>query len=733
MTEQAWRRLKIPATEVQWRPFQLAFLLMNMEGVVDPKSADRNVVDLLFFPTGGGKTEAYLGLAAFTLVLRRLRNPGISSAGLTVLMRYTLRLLTLDQLGRATALICALELEREKDVEKLGEWPFEIALWVGRAATPNVMGEVNDNRKDTARQKTIAHLNDDNKPSPVPIEDCPWCGHKFSQNSFSLEPNQKRPTDLRIKCVNRDCDFSGRANRSLPIVAVDEPIYRRLPCFMIATVDKFAAMPWTGEVGKFFGRAERYDPYGFYGPSEPGIGHPLPNGELPPPELIIQDELHLISGPLGTIAGLYETALDELCHREIDGRRIGPKIVASTATVRRADSQIRALFGRTAVDIFPPPCPDRRDSFFAHTDLDANPRKYIGIAAPGRSAKKVYLKAQLCLMAAAKKLFEVHKPAKGEFNPVDPYMTVMGYFSSLRELGGARRIVEDEVTNALRGYATRKRVGEEEGLFANREFASDVVELTSRVSTADVASAKQRLNTEFGSIVKGAKPVDVALATNMISVGLDIPRLGLMLVFGQPKTSSEYIQSSSRVGRNVDRPGLVVTVLNLNRPRDRSHYERFAAYHESFYRHVEATSVTPFSPRAMDRGLAGTLVALARQGLACMTPASGAEMILTQRAALEFAVDVIAARAENHKQFTDGSEGAAELKSTVRNRCVDLFDTWSKIVSTYRDQTTQVQYQPAEGQGKPLLYGFLDPELDTLHKSTGSFVPIVRCVMSSPR
>ncbi len=294
-----------------WRPFQLAFLLMNLRGIAEPTHYDRSVVDLLFFPTGGGKTEAYLGLAAFTLVLRRLRNAGPASAGLSVLMRYTLRLLTLDQLGRAATLICALELERQNDVSKLGDWPFEIGLWVGRAATPNQMGEKGDGREGTARQKTIAFKNDDSKPSPIPIEECPWCGTKFKATSFNLVPNQDEPSDLRVTCVNRHCDFT-RGNH-LPILAVDEPIYRRLPCFLIATVDKFAAMPWTGQVGGFFGRVNRFDKEGFYGPCDPNRGHPLPGGQLPPPDLVIQDELHLISGPLGTMAGLYETALDELC------------------------------------------------------------------------------------------------------------------------------------------------------------------------------------------------------------------------------------------------------------------------------------------------------------------------------------------------------------------------------------------------------------------------------------
>ena len=274
MATAAKRRLGImqgkDPTTVQpaWRPFQLAFILMNLQGIADPTHADREVVDLLFFPTGGGKTEAYLGLAAFTLVLRRLENPGIASAGLSVLMRYTLRLLTLDQLGRAATLICALELERQQDTDKLGEWPFEIGLWVGKAATPNVMGDKGDNNPDSARAKTIAKKNDDRKPSPIPLEECPWCGEKFKANSFQLLPNTDTPTDLRVQCLNRNCDFT--RGRSLPILAVDQPIYRRLPCFMIATIDKFAAMPWTGEVGGFFGRVNRFDKNGFYGPCRAG-------------------------------------------------------------------------------------------------------------------------------------------------------------------------------------------------------------------------------------------------------------------------------------------------------------------------------------------------------------------------------------------------------------------------------------------------------------------------------
>ena len=325
-------------------PFRLAFLLMNLPGIAEPEGNDREIVDLLFFPTGGGKTEAYLGLAAFSLLLRRLRNPGITGAGLCVLMRYTLRLLTLDQLSRAATLMCALELLREAD-PSLGDWPFEIGLWVGRAATPNEMGSKDRDHPETARRRTIAFWNDSSKPSPVPLEECPWCGTKFQRESFRLTANGRinrdYPDELQIACINRDCDFN--RDRTLPIVAVDEPMYRRLPCFMIATVDKFAGMPWTGKIAGFFGRVQRSRQGRLLRPD--GARRKAlccRTASLLPPDLIIQDELHLISGPLGTMVGLYETALEELAVRG----KVRPKIVASTATVRRADSQIQALFNQ---------------------------------------------------------------------------------------------------------------------------------------------------------------------------------------------------------------------------------------------------------------------------------------------------------------------------------------------------------------------------------------------------
>ena len=712
---------RLNAESPQWRSFQLAFILLNLSGVADPTDPHRETVDLLFFPTGGGKTEAYLGLAATAMVLRRLRNRepdgGHRGAGVCVVMRYTLRLLTFDQLARAAGLVCALELERDANPARYGEWPFEIGIWVGKAATPNVMGRKGGKSSSgSARSKTLRYKeNPRGRPAPIPLEDCPWCGERFHPDAFDLLPDSDKPRDLRIVCTNFDCNFTG--DRSLPIVAVDEPLYRRLPAFLVATVDKFAALPWTGPCGVLLGGADHMDKHGFYGPADPAHGRPLPT-PVPPPDLIIQDELHLISGPLGTMAGLYETAIEALCTANAGADSSGrPKIVASTATVRQAANQVQALFARSRTEVFPPQGPSRRDSFFARTvPRDERPaRRYVGIAAQGRNPKVVMRRVVLALMGTAEKAYRECGGPRIQPNPADPYMTLLGYFNSLRELGGARRILEEEVQNTLKRIGDRRRVGEGQGLFWSRTRFREVMELTSRVPTNKVAQARHRLGCSFGpSAGPGSASVDCAIATNMISVGLDITRLGLMVVQGQPKTSAEYIQATSRVGRDHSRPGLVVTLLGMSRPRDRSHYERFRSYHETFYRSVEVTSVTPFSARALDRGLAGALVGLARHSERALTPAKGAGRIRDARTVLERRL-LTAFEQRVERQPIDDER--LDLLRSVCTRVVDLLDSWVAVADYYQQAGGDVRYQKYEGgqQLQPLLREMLDTEFESEH------------------
>ena len=693
-----------------WRPFQLAFILLNLAGLSDKRHRDREIADLLFFPTGGGKTEAYLGLAAYCISLRRLSASGVLGSGVSVIMRYTLRLLTLDQLDRAAGVVCALELMRVEGEGRglLGDWPIEIGLWVGSDASPNRLGGKGDTGDDKAVTRVRTFRRDFATPkarAPAPLKACPWCSTPFGRDSFVCTPDLVAPTNLEVRCANIDCAFT--RDRPLPILVVDETIYRRLPAFIIATVDKLAALPWVGESGALFGHVDRFQPgLGFFGAAEPVGGQPLDNGwALDPPDLIIQDELHLIAGPLGTVASLYEAAIDQLCARQDGQGRVRPKIVASTATVRRAHRQIQALFDRNETRVFPPPGIDRGDSFFARTvPSTVDPaRLYLGIAAQGRGPKLVFLRVLRALLSSAWAAFE------RDGAEADAYLTAVCYFNALRELGGARRIVEDEVRTQVADYGDRRRrLDPRDRPFANRKVR-EPLELTSRVSTDAVSAAKKRLE----QATAGDQGVDVALATNMISVGLDITRLGLMLVQGQPKTAAEYIQATSRVGRDHSRPGLVATILNLHKPRDRAHFEQFGHFHRTFYRAVEATSVTPWAARALDRALAAAIVTAARHGEPTLTPDRAAARLRDDPNTRVRVREALVARAPED-QLAGGH-------AALRGRIDALFDAWLETADEQTSGGATFRYR--EGSlAQHLLHRPLEAGIENLKPAHREFV-----------
>jgi hypothetical protein len=700
----------------EWRPFQLAFVLMNLPSVADPSHSDRKQAELIYFPTGGGKTEAYLGLIAFTLLLRRLRGQDQphEGRGVAVILRYTLRLLTLDQLGRAATLICALETLRRKKPKELGDARVTIGLWVGKSASANTLKEVHQALHDFSAERG---------ETPFPLSYCPWCSKELKLEGIKLLDAEGKPTKKNfaravVYCSNSSCDFTEQKleGQGLPVLFVDEQIYQEVPCFLVATVDKFAMVPWRGEAGMLFGRATHLDDRRAY-----GVMHDAPVGAkrlaegLLPPELIVQDELHLISGPLGTMVGLYEAAVDFLCERPVGGKARPPKVVCSTATVRRAREQIQALFGRE-MSLFPRRGIDEGDNFFAHrADLKNKPgRLYVGVAAPGRALRAVSVRAYATVLAAAQRHFDATgKPEQ----PADPYMTLIGYFNSLRELGGMRRLVEDEVTNRVKGVDAES--GRRPLLFvgphpwaANRRLKLPA-ELTSRESTDKVKLTKARLAARRTDTPRD--PLDVVLASNMISVGLDIDRLGLMVVTGQPKTTSEYIQATSRIGRAY--PGLVVTCLNVGRPRDRSHYERFVSYHQSFYRDVEATSVTPFSGQTLDRGLVGTLLTMIRHGLSSetgdpvMESPTGVMRLHPNRPAAEQILERLVQRAKGHRGWHD-EEAEVRIAELVRKRGRHFLDAWERVVDAAKEGTAQRTYARNDGSGRqesPVMFTANDP------------------------
>lgn len=657
-----------------WRPFQIAFILLNLPGVTQLDHADRGIApealaDLLFFPTGGGKTEAYLGLSAYTMGLRRLQGTiagRVGDEGVAVLMRYTLRLLTIQQFQRATALVCACESIRRKALEhgdaRWGRTPFRIGLWVGRKTTPN--------RTEDAHQAIMQARGNQfvggGVGTPYQLTACPWCGSAIEAGKhLDVKPYPHGSARTLTYCGDKfgQCLFSKRqaAEEGLPVVVVDEEIYRRLPTLLIATVDKFAQMPWKGEIQMLFGQVSSFcERHGFKSSGiEDSTSHPkskfgmpaaktVEHPQLRPPDLVIQDELHLISGPLGTLVGLYETAIDQLCTWESNGKKIRPKVIASTATIKNADVQVRSLFLRT-VSIFPPPGLDVRDNFFS-MQREPSPeefgRRYIGICAPGRRLKAALIRVYVAYLCSAQSLYEKYGKQG------DPWMTLVGYFNSMRELGGMRRLVDDDVFSRCRkqdrrGLAKRYFGGEYLSELTSRMRSEDIPQILDRLESGfdpelDRIRSEKLKNKDFKDLPK--RPLDVLLATNMISVGVDVKRLGLMVVAGQPKATAEYIQATSRVGRTF--PGLVCTVFNWARPRDLSHYESFEHYHKTFYKHVEPLSVTPFSPGSLQRGLAGLLVSLVRLRSAEFNPNEAASKISTSNPYVQEAIETIVRRAE---------------------------------------------------------------------------------------
>ncbi|MER5770246.1 helicase-related protein [Streptomyces sp. NPDC001985] len=620
----------------RWRPFQVSFMLLCLEGIVDPEHEDRGIADLLWFPTGGGKTEAYLGLIAFTVFLRRMRH-GARGAGVSVLMRYTLRLLTLQQFERAAILICAMERIRLADRERLGTEPISLGMWVGQSATPNTLKVAEQSLAELRKARTLQENN------PVQLHACPWCGARLDAHQYEVDEEALR---MHVRCPDASCDFRD----GLPVHLVDESVYDARPTLVIATVDKFASMPWRERTAALFNR-------------DRGDG-------TPPPELIVQDELHLISGPLGTLTGLYETAVDLLADR--------PKVIASTATIRRAAAQGRALFARE-VSQFPPAGLDSRDSWFAvETPRESKAsRQYVGLLTPSTSQATLLIRTYATLLHQA-----LRSDTSDEVR--DAYWTLVGYFNSLRLLAAAELQVHDDVVSHLEYLAERDGVPKRE--------IREQTELTSRANSSEIPARLKQIEKRLPH----EEAVDVLLATNMISVGVDVDRLGLMAVMGQPQTTAEYIQATSRVGRS--RPGLVAVMLNSSRSRDRSHYENFLHFHSALYREVESTSVTPFSARARDRGLHAVVVALARILIPIARPNEGAGRIDEFREELDTVVKPVLL------------ERVAGIDPDEYRATADAFDEFVDWWADEAEAQGGLLYEARRGTRTPSLLSSFDDE-----------------------
>lgn len=581
--------------EPSFYPFQLAFLLMNVRSVFDVNDPDRRLVDLIWFPTGGGKTEAYLALSALTIVARRRRG---QDSGVSVIMRYTLRLLTTQQFERASYLICALDFLRTTDQNlNLGQQPISIGLYVGSGVTPNNTQALGDG--DYQRFFYNNNITQRRNNNPFPITYCPWCGSRLVND----EGRHGYANNGAISCINGRCHYRNN-NGGLPLNYIDENIYTRRPTLLFATVDKFAQL-YSGNHANLL-RPDNVDT----------------------PDLIIQDELHLLVGALGSIVGLYESIIEKLCSNEVRF----PKIIAATATTRNTSDLVRNLYNRECA-VFPPQGIEYDDNYFSHVERTDSKRRHLGlIPAENVSSNMTEIRLTSLLILSKVKVFKKHIEELGLdwLNPenvisacnddnvlakvLDNYWSVVLYFNSLKDLGRSRSRVSQEILDGVRYHQYLYTIPNSLAFLRhNGGFNRRVLEFTSRIDSSQIklmltqAETPVHLNINNENIsIHDAN--DLAFASNMISVGIDIARWNLMLMVGQPRSISEYIQSSSRAARSTY--GLVVNLMNHQRIREKSLFENYVPFHKIFYKGVEPLSITPLTSATIKHKVLVNIVAI---------------------------------------------------------------------------------------------------------------------------
>jgi len=742
----------VKGIEFNWRPFQLTFFLNCLESLYNFKSDYRDVLDLLWVPTGGGKTEAYLAIMAFTIALRRRRainkktDSKINEAGgVSIITRYTLRLLTVQQFRRTLLMITAAEYLRVYEIDGKKGWrpklcsnkedwifgalKFSVGMWVGGAVSPNHLRREKDGAIHALKTKV-------HEGEPAQIVKCPVCNswlsiprsglsegrndifliiksdkdknnlsiaiekyqgshflktaqivdNKLPDNYYTLkivldstkkvseeefdnfirrmeteadfktisfrpsrpgyfpvpaEPSRKKDSylDFKIFCPNPNCDLnnigiwkegtpcsgnldeigtSGLFNQvpiepfsagkwmPIPAYTTDEQIYHQCPSVIISTVDKIARLAFEPRAGAIFGGVTKYNRYYGYlrGNSEAYLPEETLKGALRekdtvdvkpflPPDLIVQDELHLIDGPLGSLFGLYETIVDGLIHHA-GGK---PKYIASSATVKRAENQIELIFNRKTFQ-FPPNGLTFKDSFFinfpdTHNVWDEQkPGKiYLGVYAPGMGALTSITRIWARILKTS---YDLQSEKR-----INNFWTIVGYFNSIRELGGNRSLYREDIVERLNQISEKP---------SRTLDAEKVVELSSRINSTDIPQILEDL--EQGKYRSHNENPDAIFTTSMFGTGVDIPHLSMMVVNGQPKTTSQYIQATGRVGREY---GALVTVFyKSGRPRDLSHYELFTGYHSRINLSVEPASIAPFSKGCLERGGGPAMVAFLR-------------------------------------------------------------------------------------------------------------------------
>jgi hypothetical protein len=698
-------------TPVSWRPFQLAFILLNLDGIFqrsdDPYWYYRNeLVDLVWFPTGGGKTEAYLGIIALTVINRR-KNYGPDGGGTAVIMRYSLRLLTLQQFQRATLLIMALELVRRIGGDELGEEPIYIGLWVGSGSAPNYLEYLEKEHENLSN----SIQNGTKDYSKVPFDSCPWCNSQLAPSTHTNPGTSGSfmQNRLDLRCSNTNCAFYSEEpvrdrpdQGAIPVSLCDEEVYQHPPTLLFGTVDKFAQL-----AHRVSERERNKDSRRLFGRGNWERGKP-DNGYLTP-DLIIQDELHLLQGPLGSSTALYESAIDQLATREENGSPIRPKVISSTATTKNTALQIMALFDRE-VNIFPKSGPTCDDSFFAvykrsYSDPEGeqvtykSKKRYLGILPTGRT--QIWMQMRLiALMMTHRALFEKDYLNKKNLTPfssdlddevrkvMDYYHTAVTYFNSVREVGKTESQVHTYIIKEIRKVFNRVlRPGKAmHGLYT---YGMQEGELTGRLSGEEVKKELESVTDEWepqkrfahtdehGSPAPSKKtPPDLVVATNMISVGIDVSRFNNLIVNSMPRNLAEYIQVTGRIAR--EKKGLVFTVHHPFRARDVSHYEKFIEFHEKMYSHVEPISITPFTKKAIERYLRLYVAVMVRHFYYPNRNSASEIVNLTEESYQEIINSLVKYFRDRKERLQNNHNVPETIKKLLQEEDIFVIETWIK-------------------------------------------------------
>lgn len=669
-----YKNLPFPTNkEPEWRPFQLAFILQCLASFVEENSDEKELIDLLYFPTGGGKTEAYLAVSAFLIFWRRLQYPD-SYDGVNIIIRYTLRLLSAQQFERASKMILACEFIRNS-YNDLGDNKVSIGFWVGKQTIPNFLKDAS--QKLEATQKKL-NKGDKYVINPFQLSNCQWCNSKIISRILERDTTHqighRANKQLQSYCLNESCHFSEKKG-GLPIVLIDEDIYSKPPTILFATVDKFAALAWKGEATTFFN-----------------------NGSNRKPELIIQDELHLLNGTLGSLVGLFENALLQLCDN--------PKIIASTATVKNVDKQIQGLYGREA-RVFPQYATNSDDTFFSKV-IEESKRKYIGILPTGKTTVVTNLQLLASLLYAR---LEIWKKATDK-SEADNFWTILSYFKSLKEIGRFSNKINSELKRVVEQIQVRLLDNNYPNNLNHYYLAQRSLELTSRIPNEKIKRNLDKLDTQFTGDIKQRKAIDLVLATNMISVGLDVGRLGVMVMNGMPPNTAEYIQASSRVARKNE--GLVFTLYDPFNSRDLSYYEDFVQFHKTFYKQVEPLSVTPFAENALDKMLFTLILAYFRHSTP-YTSNNMANALLDDKVKTELRNNLI--------QLFQNHQFAQNDLQLITEKLDDILRDWKYKIEAQKDLKYYWRDRPKESLIVPIQEKKNEDETLTAMQSMRSVEP----------